>query len=59
MDDWKLHAEQFAARITHSTSRWLQPIATSPRHLLVPRWWYQPRGGEPWELGDGLADLPC
>jgi hypothetical protein len=58
MDDWKLHAEPFAARITHSTSRGLQPIATSPRHLLVPRWWYQPRGGEPWELGDGLADLP-
>ncbi len=56
MDDWRGAAQQLAARITHPTSRWRQPVATTPRHLLVPRWWDWARAGERWELRDGPPD---
>jgi protein-L-isoaspartate O-methyltransferase len=58
MDQWKRHAQQLAAAITHPTSRWRQPVATIPRHLLVPRWWQQPPDTQRWELRDGPADPP-
>ncbi|MEW1655616.1 methyltransferase domain-containing protein [Streptomyces sp. NPDC093707] len=36
---WQHHAEDLARKVTHSASRWREPIATTPRHLFVPRWW--------------------
>jgi protein-L-isoaspartate O-methyltransferase len=62
--DWTPYAERLAAEVTYPQSRWHGPIAATPRHLLVPRWWQsrrqQSRGtwdpGE-WEVCDGPGDL--
>ncbi|MFE2188098.1 hypothetical protein [Streptomyces sp. NPDC059455] len=40
-------------------SRWYQPLATTPRHLFVPRWWTKARESdseEVWKLRDGASD---
>jgi protein-L-isoaspartate O-methyltransferase len=50
--DWQPHARALASQVTHPVSRWREPVATTPRHQLVPRWW-QPGTGE---LRDGPAD---
>ena len=52
--DWKSAAEKLAADVTHSGSRWRGPVASTPRHLLVPRWWANESGG--WRLTEGTAD---
>ncbi|WP_405949360.1 protein-L-isoaspartate(D-aspartate) O-methyltransferase [Streptomyces prunicolor] len=53
--DWKPHAERLAAEVTPSVSRWRDAVATTPRHVFVPRWW-EPAGGGTWALRDGPAD---
>ncbi|MBQ0983504.1 protein-L-isoaspartate(D-aspartate) O-methyltransferase [Streptomyces sp. F63] len=52
--DWNGPAERLAAAVTHPVSRWRPAVASTPRHLFVPRWW-QP-DGDGWELRDGPAD---
>ena len=37
--DWESHARRLADRVADPVSRWHEPIATTPRHLLVPQWW--------------------
>lgn len=48
--DWKPHAGQLARVVADPASRWHLPVATTPRHVFVPRWW------EGRELADGPAD---
>ncbi|MFC4014820.1 methyltransferase domain-containing protein [Nonomuraea purpurea] len=52
--EWKDHAATLAASATPPGSRWREPIATTPRHTFVPRWWANTRDG--WELRDGDSD---
>lgn len=54
MPDWKHHAERLADEITHPQSRWRRPVATTPRHVFVPRWWRD--GADEKSLGDGASD---
>ncbi|MCI0686898.1 MAG: methyltransferase domain-containing protein [Sporichthyaceae bacterium] len=54
--EWKRHAERLAAEVTYPRSRWYGPIAATPRHLLVPRWWERGWQQPEWELCDGPAD---
>ncbi|MGA5509365.1 methyltransferase domain-containing protein [Streptomyces umbrinus] len=51
---WTDHAEALADTVTHTASRWHGPVATTPRHAFVPRWWH--RAPEGWTLNDGEAD---
>ncbi|MQA87476.1 MAG: protein-L-isoaspartate(D-aspartate) O-methyltransferase [Streptosporangiales bacterium] len=53
--NWETHAEELAEQITNQGSRWRAPVAATPRHLLVPRWWDWPGEGK-CELRDGPAD---
>ncbi|MGW4490861.1 methyltransferase domain-containing protein [Streptomyces sp. NPDC004376] len=57
--DWESAARRLAADIAvRPESRWHQPLATTPRHLFVPRWWATTRsaGQDLWELRDGASD---
>ncbi|RZB13244.1 protein-L-isoaspartate(D-aspartate) O-methyltransferase, partial [Streptomyces sp. F001] len=51
--DWEVHARCLAAGVTRPESRWYEPLAVTPRHVFVPRWWT--RGLKGWELRDGPA----
>ena len=53
--DWKPEAARLAAEVAGPVSRWRGPVASTPRHLFVPRWWryLDPDG---WTLRDGSAD---
>ncbi|MEU8876519.1 methyltransferase domain-containing protein [Streptomyces javensis] len=53
--DWKPHAERLAAEATPPVSRWRDAVASTPRHVFVPRWW-EPTGSGTWALRDGPAD---
>ncbi|MDT3397096.1 methyltransferase domain-containing protein [Streptomyces sp. B1866] len=52
--EWQEHAARLAQEVTDPVSRWRDPVATVPRHELVPRWWT--RDGDGWELHDGPTD---
>lgn len=52
--DWQTHARRLAADVTRPESRWYEPLATTPRHLFVPRWWANDDGR--WILRDGPAN---
>ncbi|GIH25113.1 protein-L-isoaspartate O-methyltransferase [Acrocarpospora phusangensis] len=52
--DWASHAQRLAEQVTHPRSRWREPVASTPRHLLVPRWWAPGPGGR--TVQDGPAD---
>lgn len=53
--DWKSRAASLAGAVVHPDSRWQNPIASTPRHLFVPRWWrHHPELG--WTLCDGAAN---
>lgn len=52
--DWKERAEALAADATPPGSRWRAPIARTPRHTFVPRWWKLVDGE--WELRDAATD---
>ncbi|WP_299534452.1 methyltransferase domain-containing protein [uncultured Streptomyces sp.] len=53
-----MDGEERAGRLAHQVaepdSRWLGPVATVPRHRLVPRWW-EADGSGAWVLRDGSA----
>ncbi|MCC5582021.1 methyltransferase domain-containing protein [Microtetraspora sp. AC03309] len=51
---WQQHAARLTGEVTRPTSPWRRPVATVPRHLLVPRWWDRTRAG--WTLADGASD---
>lgn len=55
---WETCAADLADRITHRSSRWRGPVARTPRHVFVPRWWE--RDGDRWTLqapgGDALLE---
>ncbi|MDL2075055.1 50S ribosomal protein L11 methyltransferase [Streptomyces sp. GXMU-J15] len=36
---WESHAAHLAGQVSHASSRWRGPVASTPRHLFVPRWW--------------------
>lgn len=53
--DWHQRAAALAADVVHPSSRWHDPLATTPRHQFVPRWWrHLPASG--WTLRDGADD---
>jgi protein-L-isoaspartate O-methyltransferase len=47
---WLASARRLADEVAGPVSRWHEPIATTPRHVFVPRWW------ENRALRDGPAD---
>lgn len=51
---WQHHAAALAERITDPDSRWRNPVASVPRHELIPRWW-EPDGDD-WRLQVGADD---
>ena len=55
--DWTGHAARLADQVTHRGSRWGLPVAGTPRHLLVPRWW-DSRDQREWTLRDGPTGEP-
>ncbi|MFD0033818.1 methyltransferase domain-containing protein [Streptomyces sp. NPDC127172] len=52
--DWQTHAHHLATDVTRPESRWYAPLATTPRHAFVPRWWDNTDGA--WQLREGAAD---
>ncbi|MFJ8142732.1 protein-L-isoaspartate(D-aspartate) O-methyltransferase [Streptomyces sp. NPDC096013] len=52
--DWQSYARDLALGVVRPESRWYGPLATTPRHVFVPRWWA--RGNQAWELRDSPAD---
>lgn len=60
MKDWEAAAQRLAAStVIRPESRWYQPLATTPRHLFVPRWWTRATnsdGEAVWKLRDGASD---
>lgn len=55
--DWRTHANWMAEEAVRPESRWYQPLATTPRHLFVPRWWVPGERNGTWmyELRDGAS----
>ncbi|GHA93245.1 methyltransferase domain-containing protein [Streptomyces termitum] len=53
--DWQTKAAALASRVTDPDSRWLAPVAHTPRHELVPRWWARDPAGR-WALMDGPSE---
>ncbi|MFE8910911.1 methyltransferase domain-containing protein [Streptomyces globisporus] len=58
--DWKSAARQLAGSAAiRPESRWFEPVATTPRHTFVPRWWARETGIDDrpvWARRDGAAD---
>lgn len=58
--DWEAAAQRLAAdTVIRPESRWYRPLATTPRHPFVPRWWTRTTrssGEDVWELRDGTDD---
>lgn len=53
MMTWERRAATLADEVTHRRSRWRGPVAQTPRHLLVPKWWDS--RDQDWTLADGQA----
>ncbi|MGW6145726.1 methyltransferase domain-containing protein [Streptomyces sp. NPDC055140] len=57
---WEPAARLLAANaVIRPESRWSKPLASTPRHLFVPRWWTRtssPDGKQVWQLRDGASD---
>ncbi|MFF3359088.1 protein-L-isoaspartate(D-aspartate) O-methyltransferase [Streptomyces sp. NPDC002917] len=53
--DWEAHARRLADTVLRPESRWWKPIASTPRHIFVPRWWERAAGGR--ALRDGATDV--
>jgi protein-L-isoaspartate O-methyltransferase len=53
--DWEPHADRLASEVTDPMSRWRPLVATTPRHVFVPRWWAW-TGPDGWTACDGEAD---
>ncbi|MEV5569307.1 methyltransferase domain-containing protein [Spirillospora sp. NPDC052269] len=54
---WETHAQALAAKVTHPGSRWWGAVCSTPRHLLVPRWWED--DDTSWTLRDDTDDEPA
>ncbi|MFE0138210.1 protein-L-isoaspartate(D-aspartate) O-methyltransferase [Streptomyces sp. NPDC059037] len=54
MTEWEPYAARLAEEVAHPVSRWHAPLAATPRHLFVPRWWANAAGE--WTLQDGPSD---
>ncbi|GAB2818746.1 methyltransferase domain-containing protein [Streptomyces daliensis] len=57
--DWKTHAARLADEVVvRAESRWYRPLAATPRHLFVPRWWERTTSGDThvWQLRNGPHD---
>ncbi|WP_283133263.1 methyltransferase domain-containing protein [Rhizohabitans arisaemae] len=56
--EWEARAEALAATTTPRGSQWREPVASTPRHGFVPRWWEIASGDGlgVWELRDGESD---
>ncbi|MEU1017425.1 methyltransferase domain-containing protein [Streptomyces sp. NPDC005898] len=52
--EWTTCAARLAEEVAHPVSRWREALATTPRHLFVPRWWKADEGR--WWLQDGPQD---
>lgn len=53
--EWREHAKQLADMLALPDSRWHDPIASTPRHVFVPRWFERhPDGG--WSVHVGASD---
>jgi protein-L-isoaspartate O-methyltransferase len=52
--EWRSRARALGDQVTHAISHWREPVAATPRHVFVPRWW-ESAGGR-WVLRDGPAD---
>ncbi|MFF4409863.1 protein-L-isoaspartate(D-aspartate) O-methyltransferase [Streptomyces sp. NPDC001404] len=52
--DWEGHARHLADMVLRPESRWWKPVASTARHLFVPRWWERGAGGR--VVRDGAAD---
>ncbi len=51
---WQLLAARLAARaVPHPRSRWFPAVAATPRHVLVPAWFYRDEGTGRWQAWDG------
>lgn len=53
--DWIPRASALAEHATRPGSPWRLPIAGTPRHTFVPRWW-KAAGNGAWTLQDGPGD---
>jgi protein-L-isoaspartate O-methyltransferase len=55
---WQDYAARMADGIVRPESRWHRPLARTPRHLFVPRWWESGERDGAWayELCDGAGD---
>ena len=53
---WQDSAARLAASILYPQSRWWQPVTSTPRHLLVPRWFAWDEQGQGWQVRDGPSD---
>lgn len=53
--EWEPHARRLAADVTDPMSRWRPLVASTPRHIFVPRWWHwaEPAG---WTGCEGESD---
>ncbi len=55
--DWEPHAGRLTGEVTEPMSRWRPVVASTPRHVFVPRWWqWLDPGG--WTVREGTADEP-
>ena len=53
--DWSGRAEQLAAVVSAESPEWAPAVASTPRHMLVPRWWRPNTDYSSWDLIDGPA----
>lgn len=53
---WPTHAEQLADMVALPDSRWHRPIATTPRHVFIPRWFEREPETRRWQVCDGAED---
>ncbi|MEO3851771.1 methyltransferase domain-containing protein [Streptomyces sp. B8F3] len=54
---WPEHAAALADEVTHPQSRWRDAVRSTPRHLLVPRWWWAEQEGALLADGPSNEDL--
>ncbi|TYB61396.1 methyltransferase domain-containing protein [Nonomuraea sp. PA05] len=54
MHSWRDRARHLAGTMTPPGSRWREPVARTPRHPFVPRWWASTPDG--WKLRVGSDD---
>jgi protein-L-isoaspartate O-methyltransferase len=53
---WRAAALRLADEITKDTPRWHEAVRSTPRHMLVPRWWTRRPDGTTWDLAAHPAD---